>query len=309
MKDDEERSDGDFKLSLGLNATETEKCNATAYLKTKDLPSKVMIRLTNTDKTLKSPTKINQLTRGPGKYNLTVEWEAVDNNISHVVRLFTHDGGEYHCSVNCEKKNLNIEPKNSRKTSFFLAPTCENRSVLVDQVYYARVSPCDTVNDPNCDNYAGGLQECEKSDGCLQEPDSPTSGNKWLLTTHPLCESGYLNDYQVENSMKLEPSMANWTCVKCPKGATCKGGILWDGVRAADGYWRIPFDRDTTKDSKWFTKSNLHEKAFTECPQKHWCTTTGRYDDGCTSENNGRFFIFCSCLLCIDKSTQLFFYF
>jgi hypothetical protein len=63
----------------------------------------------------------------------------------------------------------------------------------------------------------------------------------WLVTSD--CdEENFLDDL---GTAHLPPATWKttypdlWNCSKCPDGSSCKGNVLWSGVKAKFGYWRV----------------------------------------------------------------------
>ena len=91
-----------------------------------------------------------------------------------------------------------------------------------------------------------------------------TSGEQdWSLptptwTTARDCDptEEYLVD-DCENGCLENPTQ--WSCTQCPQGASCSGPVLWSGVRAKFGHWRVYDAPNVTRDIE------VRRKIFRPC--------------------------------------------
>eukprot|EP00505_MAST-04D_sp_SCG-Rhode-Island_P001557 Stramenopile-MAST_4_protein_1557 len=82
--------------------------------------------------------------------------------------------------------------------------------------------------------------------GALSAPS-----NGWI-TAGECGDTRYLDN----NSSMLQ----DWQCVNCPAGGDCSGDILWDGVRAQFGYYRLG-EEDRDLESKRYYQPCINPKA------------------------------------------------
>ena len=61
----------------------------------------------------------------------------------------------------------------------------------------------------------------------------------WSLATEPWTPALECGDAAFLNVTSHDPRA--WSCVKCPSGASCLGPVVWDDVKAVQGWWRVPW--------------------------------------------------------------------
>ena len=105
------------------------------------------------------------------------------------------------------------------------------------------------------------------------------SVSEWSLATEPWKLAVECTDDQYLNTTLRDPTA--WVCVKCPKGASCLGPVVWRDVRALQGWWRVPWSHNNA--------------TFEMCPfiddclgfQKQGEDARGDDDIGPSHHNNG----------------------
>ena len=79
----------------------------------------------------------------------------------------------------------------------------------------------------DCSTKGLGYISNEKHTDCIK-PDHLVPSDCDIVTQ-------FLDDSSLEKK--------NHTCQPCPEGAFCKGNIGWSGIKALQGYWRVPWSK------------------------------------------------------------------
>ena len=85
--------------------------------------------------------------------------------------------------------------------------------------------------------------------------DAAASLPPWSVSTEPWKLAVECTDDQYLNVSSRDPTA--WICMQCPKGASCLGPVVWRGVKALHGWWRVPW--------------SLDEATFEVCPYADDC--------------------------------------
>ena len=90
-----------------------------------------------------------------------------------------------------------------------------------------------------------------------------SSQSPWSLATEPWKPAFECGDDGFLNVTSRDPG--EWSCSKCPSGASCRGSVVWDDVKAVQGWWRVPWSHNNATfemcpyadDCLGFQRSNL----------------------------------------------------
>lgn len=70
----------------------------------------------------------------------------------------------------------------------------------------------------------------------------PSWSSPWSLATEPWKLAAECTDSQYLNTTFRDPTA--WNCMPCPKGASCRGSVVWRDVKALHGWWRAPWSHN-----------------------------------------------------------------
>ena len=70
----------------------------------------------------------------------------------------------------------------------------------------------------------------------VRREDAP----EWSLPSDPWVETNNCQYSEYLDTVLNPTDPGNWTCTKCPAGASCLGNVVWDDVPGMFGYWRVP---------------------------------------------------------------------